>query len=254
MGKPGTLTQLVKKSGKPLGQSPMSHAGTSPDSALSGRPARLPTGGMPGALTSPSLVDLRAVDSALFRSPRPTRTPPPRQCSRRRGVRGHEGCQGRRVVQDHSALARRRAAGAMREHTGLRRRRATLLRWNASPCRCLSVTTSPPPRQASRQRCRRRSGSSGGTHAQPRAAWRGWARGATSALSAKGRRTARSRTHAWQARRLGLRRPRETLNDCDQLLVRSAPWVTKLVDLMCVREPAQAQQLAGALAPGQLQL
>jgi len=90
MGKSGTLTPLVQKSGKPLGQSPMSHAGTSPDSALSGRPTRLPTGCMPGALTSPSVVDLRAVDGALFCSPRPTRTPPPRQGSRRGGVRGHE--------------------------------------------------------------------------------------------------------------------------------------------------------------------
>ena len=75
-------------------------------------------------------------------------------------------------------------------------------------------------------------------------------------MSAKCQRTASSSTHEWHARRLGLRlrRPRETLNDFDQLLVHSAPWVAKLVDLMFVREPAQAQQLAGALAPVQLQL
>jgi hypothetical protein len=46
----------------------------------------------------------------------------------------------------------------------------------------------------------------------------------------------------------------QTLNDFGQLLVHSTPWVAKLVDLMFVREPAQAQQLAGALAPVQLQL
>src|SRR5262249_17983593 len=46
----------------------------------------------------------------------------------------------------------------------------------------------------------------------------------------------------------------ETLNDGDQLLVRRAPWVAKRVDRMFVREPAQAQQLAGALAPVQVQL
>src|SRR5262245_50263316 len=55
-------------------------------------------------------------------------------------------------------------------------------------------------------------------------------------------------------RRLGrrFRRPRETLNDGDQLLVRRAPGVAKRVDRMFVREPAQAQQLAGALAPVQV--
>src|SRR5262245_41282772 len=110
---------------------------------------------------------------------------------------------------------------------------------------------------ASNQRCSSRSsGASGGMSAKPRAAWRGWARGSTSAMSAQCRRTASSRTHEWHARRLELRlrRPRETLNDFDQLLVRSAPWVAKLIDCMFVREPAQTQQLAGALAPVQLQL
>ena len=32
------------------------------------------------------------------------------------------------------------------------------------------------------------------------------------------------------------------------------PWVAKLIDRMFVREPAQTYQLAGALAPVQLQL
>src|SRR5215471_16537985 len=62
----------------------------------------------------------------------------------------------------------------------------------------------------------------------------GWARRSNIAMSATCRRTARSRTHAWPARRLGLglRRPRETLNNFDQLLVHSAPWVAKLIDRM----------------------
>src|SRR4029077_11094277 len=98
--------------------------------------------------------------------------------------------------------------------------------------------------------------SSGGTSTKPRAAWRGGARGSNIAMSAKCQRTASSSTHEWHARRLGLRlrRPRETLNDFDQLLVHSTPWVAKMVDRMFVPERAQAQQLAGALAPVQLQL
>ena len=91
---------------------------------------------------------------------------------------------------------------------------------------------------ASNRRCSSRSSdASGGMSAKPRAAWRGWARGSTSTMSAQCRRTASYRTQEWHARRLGLRlrHPRETLNDFDQLLVRSAPWVAKLIDRMSVR-------------------
>src|SRR5262249_22119006 len=51
-----------------------------------------------------------------------------------------------------------------------------------------------------------------------------------------------------------LRRPSETLDDVDELVVRGTPGVAKRADVVFIREPAQAHQLAGALAPGQLQL
>src|SRR5215831_9408580 len=54
--------------------------------------------------------------------------------------------------------------------------------------------------------------------------------------------------------RLRFRRPRETLKDFDQALVRRATRVAKLGHLVRVRESVQAQQLAGALASVQLQL
>jgi len=48
------------------------------------------------------------------------------------------------------------------------------------------------------------------------------------------------------------RRPRETLNDFNELMVCSATDIAKLADVMFVREPVQAHQLASALAPVQL--
>ena len=70
------------------------------------------------------------------------------------------------------------------------------------------------------------------------------------------RRIASYSTQEWLEGELGLRprRPRETLDDFDHLMVRSATWVAKLVDRMFVGEPVQAHQLARALAPIQLQL
>jgi len=44
-------------------------------------------------------------------------------------------------------------------------------------------------------------------------------------------------------------RPREPLNDFNELVVCSATCVAKLFDFMFVREPVQAHQLASALAP-----
>jgi len=44
-------------------------------------------------------------------------------------------------------------------------------------------------------------------------------------------------------------RPREPLNDFNELVVCSATDVAKLLDFMFVREPVQAHQLASALAP-----
>ena len=43
-------------------------------------------------------------------------------------------------------------------------------------------------------------------------------------------------------------RPREPLNDFNELMVCSATGVAKLFDFMFVREPVQAHQLASALA------
>src|SRR5262249_15633430 len=53
---------------------------------------------------------------------------------------------------------------------------------------------------------------------------------------------------------LPLRHPGGTPNAFDQLMRRSATGVVKLVDFVFASEPAQAQQLAEALAPVQLQL
>jgi len=44
-------------------------------------------------------------------------------------------------------------------------------------------------------------------------------------------------------------RPRQPLNDFNELVVCSATGVAKLFELMFVREPVQAHQLASALAP-----
>ena len=127
-------------------------------------------------------------------------------------------------------------------------RKRPFLRQVRDPCHRSSLSVEQPmPRICVRltpiPQVFRHPRSLGGTSTKPRAAWRGWARGSHIAMSAKCRRTASSSTHAWHARRLGLRlrRPRETLHDFDQLLVHSAPWAAKLVDRMFVREPAQAQ-------------
>ena len=48
-----------------------------------------------------------------------------------------------------------------------------------------------------------------------------------------------SLTRSWPYSALP-RRPRETLNDFNELVVRSATGIAKLVDLMFVREPVQA--------------
>jgi len=46
----------------------------------------------------------------------------------------------------------------------------------------------------------------------------------------------------------------QALQDVDQLLVRAARWIAKLVYRVCVGEPAQAQELTEALPPVELQV